>query len=320
MFDEHIFSTNDCIIIASFVVIFIIGVLGNTLVCYVFGKRKRRRRASTNRLLLYLGIVDLLASIFNPMMYIYWTATRYREWAFGDIGCSILPAIGPIMTTASAGLLLFIAIDRYRAIVTPFRNRLTLSVINFGFLAILVISIANYVHYKRSLTVSETQGCIIPDISDHWFSIPNCTLILMRLVLFTVIFVFTNVRVCSVLNAQKKDFTAEELCTKRHTQNRKVTKVLVTMGAVFATLVFPRELLHLAFNLSWIDNTDGMEYGPTIVSINSWLKLINSANSCANVFIYARMHSVYRAHVLRAMRCAKKLFYEKKEAIPMVHV
>ena len=117
-FKNEYISIRDWILVIAFSLIISFGVVGNAIVCYVFGyKKKRHRRSTTEWLILYLGIIDLLASILNPPLYIYWTVTHYSKWHFGYLGCKILPVLGPIMTSASLGILLIFAIDRYLAIV-----------------------------------------------------------------------------------------------------------------------------------------------------------------------------------------------------------
>ena len=70
---EHVMAVEDWCLVAAFIIIMISGVVGNLLVIYVFGKKKDKR--STELLILYLGIIDLMTSIFNPPLNIYWILT-----------------------------------------------------------------------------------------------------------------------------------------------------------------------------------------------------------------------------------------------------
>ena len=74
------------------------------------------------------------------------------------------------------------------------------------------------------------------------------------------------------------------------------------MGLVFLLLVFPREALYLIYNLSWLTSTCGIKFTKEIVLANSFLKVLQTANSCANVFIYSHMHVYYRKQVLKVIR------------------
>ena len=302
-------------LVLAFCLIFVVGVLGNILVCYVFGVRRTRRRSTTEWLILYLGVVDLLASLFNPPLYIYWTLTQHRTWHFGEVACKLLPGIGQVMTTASAGILLIIAVDRYMAIVMPFGGQFSFRTITIASFVNMIICFATYAHYMNTLRILRTGQCVIPDISVYSYSIPNCVFIILRLLTFTCVFIFTNIKIFTTLRRQKESLTIKELKEQRHKETQKIMRVLLIMGVVFVVLVFPRELFYLIFNLSWIDNDDGIAFGQSILNINSWLKVMHTANSCANVFIYAHMHEMYRDQVMRFFRCCNVARQESVETM-----
>ena len=76
-------------------------------------------------------------------------------------------------------------------------------------------------------------------------------------------------------------------------------RVLLTMGVVFILLVYPQEILNLTYTLSWIVHKDNGIDPVLAFKLNKWLKLIRTANSCANIFIYAHMQSRFRRYILR---------------------
>ena len=171
----------------------IIGVFGNSFVIYAFGYRRRNvGRSTTEWLILLLGITDLLSTILNSSLYIYWTTTRHRQWIFGYIGCKILPAIGPILTTASSGVILIFALDRYVAIVRPFRGQLSSGAVSIAFMINMFLSALSYVHYIYYIELTRGR-CSLKPPNHLPYGIPNCTLIIVRLTVFATVFVFTSV-------------------------------------------------------------------------------------------------------------------------------
>ena len=298
-------TVGDWLLVVAFLLIISTGVVGNALVCYVFGyKKKSRRRSTTEWLILYLGIIDLMSSTFNPSLYIYWTVTHYRSWHFGYIGCKILPALGPIMTSASAGVLLIFALDRYLAIVSPFYGQITWKTITAALVVNIVLSVLCYTHYIYGLEYfPEDNGyCFVPDVQSLAYGVPNCLFIILRLTIFAMVFTFTNVRIFVALRKRQETSTLKELRKTRYNSTKRIMKVLLIMGIVFIVLVFPREIFYLVYNLSWLVSKNGMRFSPKVLEINSWMKVLHTANSCANVFIYSHMQTLYRKQIL-------KLFY-----------
>ncbi len=93
--------------------IFICGVLGNAVVCFVLGvKNKKKNRYDI--LLVSLAIADLLASMFGPLIMISDLAGDLNRWYFGAAMCKLLPAISPITLIASSWSLAMISYDRHR--------------------------------------------------------------------------------------------------------------------------------------------------------------------------------------------------------------
>ena len=308
-------SIKDAILIVLFCLIFIVGVIGNAHVCFVFGFKKSRGRTTTESLILYLGIVDLLASIFNPPLHVYWTATKHSVWHFGLIGCKIIPIIGPIMTCASAGILCLIAVDRFAVIVLPFRGQLSRVTVSRATIATLVLSTLMYIHYSYALTIDDFLGvCMIEDISALSYMLPNITSIILKLLLFSLVFIVTNVMIFVSLEKQTNKLTLQKVRIKRLKENKRTMGVLHRMGLVFVVLIYPREIFQLYINFSWIIDMDGSDLTSDVLNINSWLFIMHASNSCANVFIYAHMHNIYRTQFLKIFSCFKRNNHKSKEA------
>ena len=93
--------------------IFIVGVSGNALVCYVLGIKKPRKNCG-DIFVISLAISDLLASIVVPLVIINDLVGDSIRWYFGEIGCYVLPPMITITLTASSWSLVLICVDRYR--------------------------------------------------------------------------------------------------------------------------------------------------------------------------------------------------------------
>ncbi|XP_066912444.1 prolactin-releasing peptide receptor-like [Clytia hemisphaerica] len=294
----------DWLLISVFSIIMVSGVTGNALVVYVFGKK--RLLNNTELLILYLGIIDVISSFFVPLLNIYWIYTGYKTWHFGEIGCKILPMINPFLTKASGWVLLIFAVERYCAIVTPFTKRLTPFLIKMLCLGSLLISAAMYVHYSVALTHKFYGGrCVVPNITVSEFGFPECVFIIVRLLSFLFIFIFTNVRIYITLRKNNKRFVSKELRESQTNRTKKTMRILSAMGIVFIMLVFPKELLQLVYTMNAMINQgspgDGIQFGDYIFKLNSWLKVLHTSNCCANIFIYANMQDSYKRQIRKML-------------------
>ncbi|XP_012554715.2 melanopsin isoform X1 [Hydra vulgaris] len=306
------------LLVTAFTLILSIGVIGNLFVIYVFGRKlKSNHRSTTELLILYLGITDLLSSILNPSLFIYWTLTNYSRWDFGNFGCHVFPTVGPIMTSISSGLLITFAIDRYIAIVTPFRGTLSRKTVSIAFIINILISTCFYFPYIIALKFDPTlKICKIPYPSEYSYGVPNCIFIILRLCLFATVFSFTNIKIFKTLRKRNTSFKRMEDRVERLKQSKKIMSVLFTMEVVFTLLVFPRELFYLGYNLFILSTKSKMYSNPTLTQINSWLKVAHTANSCANIFIYSNMHTVYRKQIIRTFLYFGKFKRSRKLSYP----
>lgn len=106
-----------------FIIVFIVGVIGNSVVCVAVIRRKRMR-TSNNIFTFNLALCDLL----NVMIYLPTQMAAFENnhnWATGDFMCHVTYILVPLCLSASIGTLLAITSDRYRAIAYPMKPRLS---------------------------------------------------------------------------------------------------------------------------------------------------------------------------------------------------
>ena len=293
-------TVSNILAITAFVLVLLIGTLGNAYVIYTFTITFKKRTV-TETMLIYLAFVDLFASLINPLLYIYWITTRFSRWDFGIIGCKILPPVGPISTTASSAIIIIIFIDRYRSIVTPFRTRISKLQVHIICNIGILTSVVFYSYYISALSVNKDGKCQVQEVDTLAYSIPNVAVTLLWDLAFIIIFIPTNIRIFTHLKLSR-ELQSDILYSKaRKRENRKVMRILLTVGVVFAMLVFPKDILHLAFTISWMF-PNGIERSPVLLTLNSWFKVLQVSNSCVNIFIYSKMHNRFRSEIINFLR------------------
>ena len=293
MQQDSSYSTKTILLVCALCLIMIVGIIGNSCVCYVFGWKLRGDRSIPERLFLYLGIVDLLSSIVNPATYLYFELTKYKRWDFGIIGCRIMVPFGPISTLVSASIIQIITIDRYFIIVKPFGRTYGSRCINISVIIAIFASVAFYIYYIDALTVPPGKTCIVKDVTDKGYSIPVVVFLLLQDITFLYIIIFTNAAIYFELRKKDVLSTCETGGQQSVKRKRKLFRMLIMMAFVFIILILPRDLFQLAFTFSWM-GAIGIKYDKSLIQLNTVLKILYISNSCVNVFIYSKMHSRFR--------------------------
>ncbi|NXG14851.1 NPFF2 protein, partial [Grallaria varia] len=111
------------VFIVSYLLIFLLCMVGNGLVCFVILWSKHMWTV-TNLFLLNLAISDLLVGIF--CMPTTLLDNIIAGWPFGSLVCKMSGMVQGISVSASVFTLVAIAVDRFRRIVYPFKQKLTI--------------------------------------------------------------------------------------------------------------------------------------------------------------------------------------------------
>ncbi|XP_077989527.1 neuropeptide S receptor-like [Glandiceps talaboti] len=100
--------------------LFILGIVGNLLVC-VWMWTNRRRKSRMNMFILMLTIADL-SVCFLAILYVIIIEELNNMWIAGNVVCKIFNFVQSAAMMASTNMLLVIAIDRHQAIRSPLRE------------------------------------------------------------------------------------------------------------------------------------------------------------------------------------------------------
>ncbi|NWV09933.1 NPFF2 protein, partial [Ptilonorhynchus violaceus] len=110
------------VFIASYLLIFLLCMVGNGGVCFLILWSKHMRTV-TNLFILNLAVSDLLVGLF--CMPTTLLDNIIAGWPFGSLVCKMSGMVQGISVSASVFTLVAIAVDRFRCIVYPFKRKLT---------------------------------------------------------------------------------------------------------------------------------------------------------------------------------------------------
>lgn len=311
--------------IMIYVVIFVMTIIGNVLVITVI-RYDKRMRGSSHILILNLAVCDLITPTISIPFDLAYEELKYA-WPFSGLMCKILWPSQTFTTTSSALILTAICIDRYRALVYPFKVRWAGKFCLMVF-SMYTVALTMVVPYMLVLHLDEGKEKV--DCSEKWPSPQKAfrqayTIVLFlsqyALPLFIMITLY-SITLRSLFNNSKqflsessimktgnqirhksRDESRRELSIQeiRKEQHLKVTKMFITVVIVFAVSMFPNQVLWL-----WVDfgNLAANEYFPIISII---CRIFTYSNSVLNPFIYGLYSKDFRSGYKKAGRKISKV-------------
>ncbi|XP_058505909.1 type-2 angiotensin II receptor [Solea solea] len=165
-------------------IICVLGTVANALAVSVLAHASASRRTVANTFMLNLCVSDLLFLLSLPLWAVYYS--RGYDWPFGRVACKMCGLLHNLNLYASIFFITSMSIDRYLAIVHPFRSqsardpkRARLTCILVWFLA-CVCSVPTLAlrdtHYLEALAV---EACVILYPTHKWY----LTLVWMKIIL-----------------------------------------------------------------------------------------------------------------------------------------
>ncbi|XP_076390001.1 orexin receptor type 2 isoform X4 [Megachile rotundata] len=128
----------DWVLIASHGIIFVVGLVGNVLVCTAV-YRNHTMRTVTNYFIVNLAVADFLVLLLCLPFTVLWDITE--TWFLGLTLCKAVPYLQTVSVTVSILTLTFISIDRWYAICFPLRFKSTTGRAKTAIIGIWVIAL-----------------------------------------------------------------------------------------------------------------------------------------------------------------------------------
>ena len=289
------------IICLHYLVIFILGVFGNCLVCFVVFRNKHMHTV-TNYFIANLALADILLCIlavpFTPMYY-------YMErWVFGSVLCTMLAMAQGMSVYVSTLTLTSIAIDRYFVIIHPFRPKLSLKTcysIIFGIWVFSISATLPYALFMKQEHINDNYYC-----EEFWpseatrrvFSL--CTTITQFVIPFVIIlycYVMISVRMNERIRFRPGSRGSRRDESDRE-KKRRTNRMLIAMVTIFGVCWLPVNIAHLIVDYH--------------AKANSWAyfnfcffmtHVVAMSSTCYNPFLYAWLNENFRKEFQLVLPC-----------------
>ncbi|XP_037660960.1 neuropeptide FF receptor 1 isoform X2 [Choloepus didactylus] len=157
--------------IVAYVLIFLLCMVGNALVCFVV-LRNRHMRTVTNTFILNLAVSDLLVGIF--CMPTTLVDNLITGWPFDNATCKMSGLVQGMSVSASVFTLVAIAVERFRCIVHPFREKLTLRKALVTIAVIWTLALLIMCPSAITLTVTREEHHFMLDARNRSYPLYSC--------------------------------------------------------------------------------------------------------------------------------------------------
>lgn len=308
-------------IVVCFILTFLIGCIGNTLLFYVIHKRKERTR-TIHVLTLNLAVSDLIVLLIYLPMQVY-QIQSLMTWELGRVSCKLFYGINAATINANILTLIAITRDRYVAVTDPLtsHSQVTSSVKKW---LLLIWSISVFLTLPLLIVVDANKNFCYeswPDVRlerAYW-------IILFKLQLVCPFSYFTfaySKIVYRMRTVEEKQFSAfydsnqqcnfivDKRAEKRKRQQVKLLRLAIILVVAYAICVTPQHGVFFAYTYGTLTQNPNAVY---IFIISNFLLIFNSL---INPVVYASQSNEMQ-RLIQKLLCYQKVtvLSRKKETL-----
>ena len=283
-------SSSNIIIAFIYTVIFVFGSIGNILIILYYGFYKKRK-ALYHIYLINLAVADLICSVFYPVGYV---SSTFTTWFMNlhIIPRILIYAISPLTVNVSAWIIVSIAYERYRGIVTPYKPRLTKVRIHIMVLVIWLTSIINIIH--NILAAEYGTGCSTSANCNKYYKFASAIVILISQSIFPIVFLAFAVN--GILNAFNKGVKMQTKASSSNKKQKRTIRILIVTLFVFTVCTLPYNIYSAVVVFM---------NGKGLIELQIWLTVLLISNSVMNCWIYAGMDIAFRRYCFSLFKQGK---------------
>ena len=281
-----------------------IGIPGNILVILTIF-RVKKMRSTQNLFLANLAFGDFMNLIWCLPI---WVLSIYVPWPFGEFACKYIYSLNQVITTSTVFTMVSVMLDRYRAIVYPFKRKLTLRA------TLLIIASTWVVSY---LIAGLPLAFSFELSKGFWVEVkcvenPKTTVVqVQRVFIFLIIFILPCITVLiSVLriktalqkNIQSaKKILSHETNLKRIKAHKKMIRILLAILAAFILSYVPL-IIFLIFEIA---DTNSVADSPKTLIIFAFCYMFVFVNSTVNPVILYVLSEDFKKGYLEQLKCCR---------------
>lgn len=296
-------------------IITFMSLVGNSLVIVTFAFDKHMRSV-TNVFILSLAVADLIITLTCIPINLGSAFAKY--WIFGPFACKLVPFFMTFSVACSSLTLCSIALDRYIAIVHPYKlkflqNRKPAAIFLVGIWAVsFLCSVPNAVFYTvkkvepKCKDESEVENfvCVWPE---NKFKLPlELWLTLIVLFIIPLIIMSTTYGLIGYQLWIRKPIGARRNSLRNADMKKSVIKMLVIVMLAFIICWSPIMVLN-----SVEKTMESVNFSKkTVVYLKLYFQCLSMASCCINPVIYTFMNRKFRVKFVTYLCCRKNRVFD----------
>ncbi|XP_031573496.1 substance-K receptor-like [Actinia tenebrosa] len=304
-------STTQIAMLSAYSINFTLALSGNILILYIV-MTKPYMKSTINFLIANMAVADLLMALFAMpySMFLLYFGSLWFGGLMGQLTCKVVQFIIGLSIAASIVTLIVISLDRFFAIVYPFRRsriikKISITITAIWLTAAILIGPLLYI-YKTETDNSGNFRCIVSFGEDIVYTFQ--TMRIYNTVVFAVLYFAPLVlialfylAICRKLWLRKipGNPSAMNLRTANKSKKRSI-KMLIIIVFVFAICWLPVHIMHYYI----FYRHDIYNRFPPYVSLVAFF--VSHANSAINPFLYIILNKNFMKAFLDI---AEKLMY-----------
>ena len=298
------------------------GIFGNVLSLFVV-RRTTEDSSSTSKFLCSLAVADTMTliaraaqmfytigEIISPCQFLTWKLSPYtfHRWA-------LLPE------RISKGITVAIVSDRVVSLAAPLRYRVScrpkrITIIIVMVYVIIATTSVPFLVYK--LIIGENNRTVVTNVgkqdiaSKQQGSQPKFTPyhLLINVLVFDslpipIVFVFNIIIIISLRNSEAVKTTTIEIQHERKQQERKLTKLLLTISTLFLVFTGPSAVYSFVFVARLFSGAQVIG-GVADILVTDILVTLALINNSINFILYAVMNKKYRDGFIAVLHCCRR--------------
>eukprot|EP00112_Aurelia_sp_Birch-Aquarium-sp1_P009397 Seg2067.1 transcript_id=Seg2067.1/GoldUCD/mRNA.D3Y31 product="Neuropeptide SIFamide receptor" protein_id=Seg2067.1/GoldUCD/D3Y31 len=295
-----------------YIVVFLVGVIGNIMVCYIICKRyPGSKRRSIHNFTLNLAFADLLVLfLYLPSQYLL--VINQMKWKIGDVMCRFTYSIVPLSIYASIATLMAISRDRYYAVTKPMSSLERPSTRPI----LICVWVVSFILTIPLSLVSRLHGGYC---SEKWPSlfIENFYWIFAFCIQFAFpVLILAIAHAMIIIHLKRLTLPTQDHRRARAVERRRQQKKLIVMSVVLVVVyvicVLPQ---HVVFFWMSYGDLQKQPYGMYIFQISNLMLILNSA---LNPVVYGTLNNDIKKGIIgvfkrgnHARSTFKNTFYMK---------
>ncbi|KAM8966582.1 C-C chemokine receptor type 5-like [Pelodytes ibericus] len=268
-----------------YILVFIFGFVGNTIVILILIKYKKLRNM-TDVYLLNLAISDLIFVFSLP----FWAYYIVHDWIFGNILCKMLSGIYLIGFYGASLFIIFLTLDRYLAIVHAI-FAMKARTMKFGIITSTILwgvailaSLPGFIFNNTEM--QDYEMCTPTYPHRYWmlFNIFEMNILGLVIPLIVMAFCYTRI-ICTLLRCRNEK------------KKYKAVKLIFLILIIFLLFWIPYNIVLILIAFQDSDLLNNCETSKRLDQAIQWTEAISFFHCCLNPVIYAFAGERFRKYL-----------------------